>query len=131
MSEALPVLVVEDEELLLSFLRTALERGGVKTVGATSGAEALGLLEQREFAGVVSDLRMPGGIGGEVVFEWIRQHRPELSRNFLFITGNADDSYALETRERTGALFLEKPFRIALLIEIIHKLIARSEQAIV
>ena len=88
MSESLPVLVVEDEELLLSFLKTALERGGVKVVGATSGAEALGLLEQEEFAGVVSDLRMPGGIGGAEIFDWVRQNRPELSARFLFITGN-------------------------------------------
>ena len=79
MSEALPVLVVEDEELLLSFLKTALERGGVKVVGATSGSEALSLLENGEFAGVVSDLRMPGKIGGGEIFDWVRQNRPELS----------------------------------------------------
>ena len=59
MNELLPVLVVEDEELLLSFLKTALARGGVKVVGATSGAEALSLLEQGAFAGVVSDLEFP------------------------------------------------------------------------
>ncbi len=41
MSESLPVLLVEDEEILLSFLKTALERGGVKVAGAASGSEAL------------------------------------------------------------------------------------------
>ena len=73
MSEALPVLVVEDEELLLSFLKTALERGGVKVVGATSGSEALSLLENGEFAGVVSDLRIPGKIRGGEIFDWVRR----------------------------------------------------------
>ncbi len=126
MSEVLPVLVVEDEELLLSFLKTALERGGVKVVGAASGSEALGLLERGEFAGVVSDLRMPGRIGGAEIFDWVRQNRPALSSRFLFITGNVSDPYAIETRERTGALFIEKPFRIALLIELINKITARD-----
>jgi CheY-like chemotaxis protein len=127
MSEALPVLVVEDEEILLCFLKTALERGGVKVVGASSGAEALNLLEQGEFAGVVSDLRMPDKIGGAEVFDWVRQNRPKLSSRFLFITGNAHDSYAIEIQERTGALFIEKPFRIGLLIELISKVIAREQ----
>jgi DNA-binding NtrC family response regulator len=129
MNEALPVLVVDDEEVLLSFLMTALERYGVKVSGAASGAEALDLLERREFSCVVSDLRMPGGIGGGEIFDWVRQNRPQLSNCFLFITGNASDPYAIETRERTGALFIEKPFRIPLLIELIKKITAVNEQA--
>jgi len=122
MSESLPVLLVEDEEILLSFLKTALERGGVKIAGATSGSEALSLLEHGEYAGVVSDLRMPGGIGGAEIFDWVQKNRPALSSRFLFITGNASDPYAAAIRERTGALFIEKPFRIALLLEMIGKI---------
>ena len=126
MSEALPVLVVEDEEVLLSFLQTALARGGVRVVGATSGAEALSLLEQGVFAGVVSDLRMPGGIGGGEIFDWVRQNRPELAARFLFITGDVDDPYAIELQKRSGALLIEKPFRIALLIELIGRITAQG-----
>ena len=122
MSEALRILIVEDEELLLSFLRMALERAGVKTMGAASGAEALRLLEQETFGGVVSDLRMPGRIGGGEIFDWIRQNRPYLSSSFLFITGSTGDPYAVETRERTGAPFIEKPFRIGVLAEFVRKI---------
>jgi DNA-binding NtrC family response regulator len=128
MSESLPVLVVEDEEILLAFLKTALERGGLKIVGAPSGDEALSLLAREEFAGVVSDLRLPGAIGGAEIFDWVRENRPELSSRFLFITGNVSDAYAIEIRQRTGALFIEKPFRIALLIELIKKITSRNEQ---
>jgi DNA-binding NtrC family response regulator len=128
MSEALRILIVEDEELLLSFLRMALERAGVKTMGAASGAEALRLLEQETFGGVVSDLRMPGRIGGGEIFDWIRQNRPQLSSSFLFITGNAGDPYAIETRESTGAPFIQKPFRIALLLELIRRIMVPGGQ---
>ena len=126
MNELLPVLVVEDEELLLCFLQTALARGGVKVVGATSGAEALSLLERGTFAGVVSDLRMPGGIGGGEIFDWVKQNRPELAARFLFITGDVNDPYAMEVQKRSGALFIEKPFRIALLIELISQITAHG-----
>ena len=128
-NELLPVLVVEDEELLLSFLRTALERGGVKSLGATTGEEAIELLKQREVCGVVSDLRFPGDIGGAEIYDWVRENRPSLAPCFLFITGNIGDVYALQVRERTGALFIEKPFRITLLIELIKKITARSDEA--
>jgi two-component system nitrogen regulation response regulator GlnG len=121
MSESLPVLLVEDEDLLLSFLKTALERGGVKVVGASSGSQALSLLEHGEYAGIVSDLRMPGGVGGAEIFDWVQENRPALASRFLFISGNVSDPYAAEVRERTGALFIEKPFRITQLIELIHK----------
>jgi DNA-binding NtrC family response regulator len=127
MSEMLPVLVVEDEELLLSFLTTAVERGGVKAVGAASGREALGLLEHGEFSAIVSDLRMPGGIGGAEIYDWVGQNRPELASRFLFISGNVQDPLALEIRKRTGALFIEKPFRIAQLLELITRIISHDE----
>ncbi len=128
MTESLPVLVVEDEEILLAFLKTALERGGLKIVAASSGAEALGLLAHVKFAGIVSDLKIPGGIGGAEIFDWVHENRPELSPCFLFITGNVSDPYAVEVQKRTGALFIEKPFRIALLIELIKKITSRHVQ---
>ncbi len=127
MSESLPVLVIEDEELLLSFLTTAVERGGVKAVGVSSGREALGLLERGKFAAIVSDLRMPGGIGGAEIFDWVGQNRPELASRFLFISGNIQDPLALDVQRRTGALFIEKPFRIAQLLELVRKIISRNE----
>jgi CheY-like chemotaxis protein len=128
MTDSIPILVVEDEEVLLSFLKTALERGGIKVVGAASGDEALSVLAGREIAGIVSDLRMPGAIGGAEIFDWVCENRPELKPRFLFITGNVMDQYAVEVRERTGALFIQKPFRISLLIELIHKITAQGEE---
>ncbi len=71
---------------------------------------------------------MPGGIGGAEIFDWVRENRPELSSRFLFITGSASDPYAMKIRERTRAMFIEKPFRIALLLEMIDKITAPQEQ---
>jgi DNA-binding NtrC family response regulator len=127
MDATLPVLVVEDEAVLLSILTEAVERGGVKAVGASSGSEAIELLAHAEFAAVVSDLQMPGNVGGAEIFDWVGSHRPELARRFVFVTGNANDPHAVETRKRTGAQFLEKPFRITQLTELIRKMIWPGE----
>jgi FixJ family two-component response regulator len=58
----------------------------------------------------------------------VNQNRPALSSRFLFITGNVSDPYAEEVRERTGALFIEKPFRIALLIELIKRITSSQNE---
>ena len=123
----LPVLVIEDERFLLSYFQSALQRAGVKSVGATSGAEALELLERGNFAAVISDLQLPGGAGGAEIFDWVRRNRPHLAQRFLFITGDLQSPYAAEVRERTGATFLEKPFRVAQLLESLRKIMSRGE----
>jgi CheY-like chemotaxis protein len=127
MNELLPVLVVEDEELLLPILTTAVEQAGVKAVGAASGREALARLQQGQFSAIVCDLHLPDGIGGAEIFDWVGKNRPELAARFLFISGNVQDPHAIETRERTGALFIEKPFRTAQLVELIQRITARNE----
>ena len=127
MSNILPVLVIEDERFLLSYFQSALDRGGVKTIGATSGGEALELLQRGEFAAIVSDLRLPGAIGGAEIFEWVRRNRPELSQRFLFITGDLHAPDAAKVRECTGAIFLEKPFRAGQMLEMVRKIMSRGE----
>jgi two-component system, cell cycle response regulator DivK len=127
MNDLLPVLVIEDERFLLSYFQSALERGGVRTVGASSGSEALDLLQRGEFAAIVSDLRLTGAIDGAEIFEWVRRHRPELSHRFLFVTGDLHAPSAAEVRERTGAIFLEKPFRPGQMVEMVKKMMSRGE----
>ena len=128
-SPALPVLVIEDEKFLLSYFQSALRRGGVNSVGATSGSEALELLQRDEFAAIISDLQLPGGVDGAQIFDWVRRNRPQLSPRFLFITGDLQSPYAHEVRERTGAAFLEKPFRVVQLLEMLKKILSRGETA--
>jgi DNA-binding NtrC family response regulator len=127
MSELLPVLVVDDEELLLPILKTTVELSGVKAVGAASGREALGLLEKGSFSAIVSDLHLAGGIGGAEIFDWVGQNRPELKSRFLLISGDVDDPYVLEIKARTGALFIAKPFLPMQLVNLIKKMIARNQ----
>ena len=52
-TEALPLLVIEDEPSVQVFLRTALERDGFRIVLAASGTEGLRLLQQKDRKSVV------------------------------------------------------------------------------
>jgi DNA-binding response OmpR family regulator len=122
----LPLLVIEDESAVMSFLRAALERNGYEIVAATSGAEGLKLLEKGKYMGVISDMRTPGGVTGADVHAWIRAHRPELSHRILFITGDTVNQETMAILENTGAPCIEKPFRVAQLLKSVETLLANQ-----
>src|SRR5215831_8749367 len=57
-----PILLIEDEPSVTAFVRAALERRGYTVIPAASGAEGLAHLAETSFAGVISDIRMPGAV---------------------------------------------------------------------
>ncbi len=116
-----PVLVIEDEPAVLSFVKAALERAGYEVVPAASGADALDMLAREQFLGVVSDMRTPGGVDGADVHDWITSHRPELASRVIFITGDIVNEETAATLRRTGAPCVEKPFRVQQLIGVVEK----------
>lgn len=60
--QPLPVLLIEDEPAVMAYVQAALERSGYPVVCCESGVDALRLLENGSFLGVVSDMRTPGGL---------------------------------------------------------------------
>ena len=127
-TKKLPLLVIEDERAVMSFLRAALERNGYQIVPASSGAEGLKLLETGTYMGVISDMRTPGGVTGADVHDWIRAHRPELSHRILFITGDTVNQETMAILEKTGAPCIEKPFRVAQLLKSVEMLLASESR---
>src|ERR1035441_4391196 len=124
-SASAPVLLIEDEPAVMALVRAVLEGHGYSVVPTESGAEALRLLESREFHGVVSDMRTPGGVDGAQVYAWIATHRPELARRLVFLTGDMANEETAATLRRTGAPCVEKPFRVHDFIAVIEQTMGR------
>jgi DNA-binding NtrC family response regulator len=122
-----PVLVIEDEPSVLSFVKAALERAGYAVAPVATGAEALTMLQRDSYMGVVSDMRTPGGVDGADVHEWISTHKPELSSRVIFITGDIVNEETAATLRRTGAPCVEKPFRVQQLIEVVKKVFGNPQ----
>ena len=123
-----PVLLIEDEPAVMALVRAVLEGYGYTVVATESGASALYLLEEGDFHGVVSDMRTPGGVDGAQVYAWIAEHRPELARRLVFITGDIANEETAATLRQTGAPCVEKPFRVADFIAVIEKTLGRPQQ---
>ncbi len=125
---ALPsILLIEDERSVMDFMRTALERNGYTCAMASSAAEGIRLLERGVFAGIISDMRTPGGASGADVHSWIVTHRPELSDRLLFITGDTVNEDTMKTLLRTGVPYIEKPFRVQQLLVTVEKLFGKAK----
>jgi CheY-like chemotaxis protein len=119
-ASAAPLLVIEDEPSVIAFIQAALERSGYKVATVSSGVEALRMLQQGQYLGVVSDMRTPGGVNGADVHAWIATHRRELLGKIVFITGDTVNDETTRLVRETGAPCIEKPFRVKELITAVE-----------
>ena len=125
-SASAPVLLIEDEPAVMALVRAVLEGHGYSVVPTESGAEALRLLAEGNFHGVVSDMRTPGGVDGAQVYAWIAAHRPELASRLVFITGDMANEETAATLRRTGAPCVEKPFRVQEFISVVQQTMGKA-----
>jgi CheY-like chemotaxis protein len=116
-----PILLIEDEPSVTAFLRAALERRGYAVVNASSGAEGLERLNDGDFFGVISDIRMPGSINGAEVHAWIQANRPELCTRIILISGDTANSDTQALLAQSGTPCIEKPFRVQQLLTVVEK----------
>ena len=82
-----PILVVDDEPVVLSLLREQLEHAGYTTVGLTNPLKALEEIRQRPFSVILSDQRMPELAGLELLSHASRI-QPHATR--ILVTGMTD-----------------------------------------
>lgn len=116
-----PILLIEDEPSVIAFLRAALQRRGYIVVDASSGEEGLKQLASGKYAGVISDIRMPGAVNGADVHEWIQRNRPELKSRIILISGDTANSETQTFLAKSGTPCIEKPFRVQQLIATVEK----------
>lgn len=108
------ILVVEDEPLLLDTVLAELEDRDFAVVGASGGHEAFGLLDQRAFDALLTDIRLPGGIDGWTIAEQARERFPDIA--IVCMSGYAPDP----GRAVPPGVLLEKPFAIDALVNALR-----------
>ena len=113
------IMVVEDEEDLLDLMMDSLSPY-YEVMTFTNGRHAFDHLGEHPWELIVSDLRMPEMDGMDLYREAVRKN-PRLKRRFLFITGDTYDYQVKEFLEKTGVVFLRKPFRVKELREMVRK----------
>ncbi len=115
------VLVVDDEENLNWSLVNSLRKEGYTTDGALSGEDALRRLETTTYDCVLSDVKMPGMDGFELL-QWVRRRRPQTRIIMMTAFGSPT---ARQDAMRAGVIaYLEKPFDLLALKNELRRLAA-------
>jgi DNA-binding NtrC family response regulator len=100
------VLVVDDEAFVRESLVDLLESEGYRSIAAGSVKEAMKLVDVEPVVAVITDLKMPGGDGLELLRE-VRRVRRDLPVIVLTGVGTIDDAVSAM---KTGAYdFIQKP----------------------
>src|SRR5881296_1233151 len=102
------VLIVDDDPALLQALPEALQMriAGLTVDTADSGAAALDRIAARDYDAIVTDVKMPGMDGLELLAE-IRTHRPDTPA--LMITGHGEHDLVVNALRAGAYNFIPKP----------------------
>ncbi len=101
------LLLVDDEEDLVTFLAHRLRKRGIEVTVATRGNEALRFAEEQKFDVAVVDLKMPD-IDGITVMERLKVSQPFLE--LLMLTGHGSHDSAWEAGRLQAFRYLLKPY---------------------
>ncbi len=117
-----PVLLVEDKAELRAMLRKALERAGYTVEEAPDGNAAIDKVRARRYLLVLSDLKLPGNSGIEVLREALRVD-PTLP--FIIMTAYGSVEEAVTAMKEGAFDFIQKPVDL----DHLRLLLERAAQA--
>jgi len=116
---AMQVLLVEDEATIAVTLRDDLTEAGHAVVHVADGKEAIELLGQRAFDCVITDVRLPGADGLQVL-QAAKRARPDTE--VMMITGYATVEQAVEAMRLGADDYIQKPFLNAHVVDRLSRL---------
>jgi DNA-binding NtrC family response regulator len=115
------ILIIDDNEDVLSTLYQFLSHKKYQVVSATNGLDALKLFEAEKngFDLIITDLVMPS-ISGVAIIAIVKERNPDIP--IIAITGWGEHPEALATEAKADAV-LEKPFELITLEKLMTKLL--------
>lgn len=117
------ILVVDDDKSMRDFLEIFLKQENYKVKCAISGKNAYELLEKKEFDLVITDIKMPGINGVDVLK---KVNLLNLSTPVIMITAFASNETALEAINQGVYDYIAKPFNIDEMRIIIKRALERK-----
>ena len=119
------ILVVDDDPTMVKLINVNLKLNNYSVVEATSGEQALDVLESDVLDLVVLDIMMPGVDGWEVL-KRIRGNTETQEMPVILVTAKTQDSDVIRGWELGADEYVIKPFNPLLLVEVIKMVLDRS-----
>jgi two-component system response regulator AtoC len=117
------ILVVDDEVNSLKVLSAALKKGNSEVDTALSGEEALGLIKKKKYNLIISDFKM-GGISGEQLLEKTKTLLPDVP--FILLTAYGTIELAVNAMRKGAYSYLTKPVNLNLLESMVNDILVND-----
>jgi two-component system NtrC family sensor kinase len=126
-AEARPerILVVEDEPTVAELIADVLTEEGHRVDTLLDSREALNRLDEKNYALIICDLKMPY-VDGPSLYRALVRRRSPLQHRFLFVTGDTMSPRTLDFLKSSGLPYLAKPFLVGELKEAVNRAIAAA-----
>ena len=117
------VLLIEDDEVARTILEGVLKASGLAVTSVQTADEALELFERGpSFNLLLTDIRLPGTCDGWAAAVAARRFNPEIS--IIYMTASHQQNWPV-----TRSVFLRKPIKPTLLLEVAGALLGRDLRA--
>jgi CheY-like chemotaxis protein len=117
---ALRVLFVDDDAFVRSCVGRYMQRLGMEVIQVATAAEAFDALRSSTFDAMVTDLRLPGADGGEIV-STILAECPGGQQRMLVASGDLNSERARGVLA-LGCRGVQKPFDVPKLVKMITEM---------
>lgn len=119
------IVVVDDEEIVLSLIQDALEDEDYHIRVANNGFTALEMIEDDPADLILTDIRMPQMDGIELISK-VRQFKPETG--VIFMTGYANLNSAKDAIKQGAFDYIMKPFELAEIRQAVDKAVKKIQE---
>jgi DNA-binding NtrC family response regulator len=120
------ILILDDEPIVSKRLKPSLEKKGYEVETFTESLMALQRIRERDFDIVITDLKMEGLNGMEILTE-VKKRSPRTE--VIVITGFATMQTAKESFQKGVLDFLAKPFKLGEITEVIQRAEKKQQAA--
>ena len=116
------IMVIDDESIVGKMVKAVLEQDGYKVEAFVNASPALARLEEEKFDLVITDLKMKG-VDGMEVLRTVKAHSPDIK--VIMITAFANMDAALEAMRGKVDDFFPKPVKLKDLKASIQRLLKK------
>jgi two-component system response regulator FixJ len=121
------VFVVDDDAAALDSLVLLLRSDGLNPSGFSSALDFLEIMRPEARGCIISDVRMPGMDGVELVRALKDRH---CLMPVILITGHADVTVAVQAMKAGAAEFVQKPFESELILRLVRACLEENDDAV-
>jgi two-component system response regulator FixJ len=126
MAKSIQIALIDDDEAVLDSLSLYFDSQKIATAGFSTAQQFLAALRQdKQFDCIVSDVRMPGMSGLDLVRELKSRN---VAAPIVLITGHGDVDMAVAAIKVGAADFIEKPFDESRLLASVRNAIEENQQ---